>query len=85
MHFEYLLNFLLGGPGCGKGTQSSFIVEKYGYKHMSLGDLLRKQVSSGSDLGKMLEEYMKKGELVPIVSSLLLLLFIHSPCTQFWF
>lgn len=64
-----ILERFLGGPGCGKGTQCELIVEKFGHKHLSLGDLLRKQVSSGSELGAMLEEYMKKGELVPIVRS----------------
>jgi len=58
--------FVIGGPGCGKGTQCELIIEKFGHKHLSVGDLLRKQIASGSELGNMLEEYMKKGELVPI-------------------
>merc|ERR1712179_831462 len=58
--------FIVGGPGCGKGTQCERIVEKYGYCHLSSGDLLRAEVKSGSDRAKTLDEIMKKGELVPL-------------------
>lgn len=58
--------FVVGGPGSGKGTQCEKIVEKYGYTHLSTGDLLRAEVESGSDRGKHLSEIMKKGELVPL-------------------
>ena len=62
-------NFLLlGGPGSGKGTQCAKIVEKYGYTHLSSGDLLRDEVASGSERGQQLTEIMAKGELVPLVS-----------------
>eukprot|EP00877_Chromochloris_zofingiensis_P005326 jgi/Chrzof1/14795/Cz09g16140.t1 len=57
---------VLGGPGSGKGTQCERIVAKYGYKHLSAGDLLRDEVKSGSDLGKQCEQIMKKGKLVPM-------------------
>lgn len=60
---------LLGGPGSGKGTQCEKIVEKYGYTHLSTGDLLREEVKSGSDRGKKLSEIMEKGQLVPLVRS----------------
>lgn len=56
-----------GGPGSGKGTQCEKIVEKYGYTHLSSGDLLRAEVESGSDLGKECNEIMEKGDLVPLV------------------
>jgi len=60
------MNIILFGPqGCGKGTQSELIVEKYGLKHISPGELFRAEVAKGTDLGKVLEEYMKKGVLVP--------------------
>ena len=58
--------FIIGGPGSGKGTQCERIVEKYGYVHLSSGDLLRAEVESGSEHGKELEAIMKKGELVPL-------------------
>jgi len=58
--------WVLGGPGCGKGTQCERIVEKYGYTHLSSGDLLRDELKSGSDRAKTLDEIMKKGELVPL-------------------
>lgn len=57
--------WVLGGPGCGKGTQCEKIVAKYNFSHFSTGDLLRDEVASGSDKGKELQEMMKKGILVP--------------------
>jgi adenylate kinase len=60
--------WVLGGPGCGKGTQCDKIVAKYGYTHLSSGDLLREEVSSGSERGKQLTAIMERGELVPLVS-----------------
>ena len=58
--------FVLGGPGSGKGTQCDKIVEKYGFCHLSSGDLLREEVASGSARGKELQEIMTKGNLVPL-------------------
>jgi adenylate kinase family enzyme len=60
------ITFVLGGPGSGKGTQCERIVAKYGYKHLSAGDLLRDEVKSGSELGRQCEEIMKEGKLVPM-------------------
>ncbi|XP_071154907.1 uncharacterized protein [Mytilus edulis] len=65
--------FVLGGPGSGKGTQCKKIVEKFGYTHLSTGDLLRAEVASGSAQGKKLTEIMEKGELVPLETVLMLL------------
>lgn len=56
--------FVLGGPGSGKGTQCMNLVKKYGFKHLSTGDLLREQIQLGSSLGKDLEQKIKEGELV---------------------
>ncbi|XP_076139577.1 adenylate kinase isoenzyme 1 [Alosa pseudoharengus] len=58
--------FVVGGPGSGKGTQCEKMVAKYGYTHLSSGDLLRAEVASGSDRGKTLQAIMQKGELVPL-------------------
>jgi len=58
--------FIVGGPGSGKGTQCEMLVEKYGFTHLSSGDLLRDAVASGSPIGKQLDEAMKRGELVSL-------------------
>lgn len=61
-----MINIILcGAPGCGKGTQSDFIVEKYGLTHLSTGDLMRKEVASGSELGQLISSYTSQGQLVP--------------------
>lgn len=65
--------WVLGGPGSGKGTQCAKIVEKYGYVHISSGDLLREEVAKASVLGQQLSEIMRKGELVPLETVLQLL------------
>ncbi|WP_352419140.1 adenylate kinase [Proteiniborus sp.] len=56
---------LLGPPGAGKGTQAVNIVEKYKIPHISTGDIFRKNIKEGTDLGKKAKEYMDKGLLVP--------------------
>jgi len=58
--------FVIGGPGCGKGTQCERIVKKYGYTHLSSGDLLREEVQSKSEKGKQLASIMEQGKLVPL-------------------
>ena len=61
-----MLNVILcGAPGSGKGTQSDFIVKKYGLQHLSTGDVLRAEIKSGSALGKEIDAIISKGELVP--------------------
>ena len=54
----------LGPPGAGKGTQANLFCKKYGLDHLSTGDLLRDEVSSGSLLGLKAAEIMNNGELV---------------------
>ncbi len=56
---------LLGPPGAGKGTQAASIVEKYNIPHISTGDIFRKNIKEGTDLGKKAKEYMDQGLLVP--------------------
>ena len=56
---------LLGAPGVGKGTQAKELVKLWGIPQISTGDLLRGNVSKGTDLGKVAKEIMGRGELVP--------------------
>ena len=56
---------LFGPPGSGKGTQSEKIVQKFGLKHLSTGDLLRKELSEKTPLGVEAKNFMDKGQLVP--------------------
>jgi adenylate kinase len=56
---------IIGGPASGKGTQCEHIASTYGVVHLSTGDLLRKAVKDGSNVGHIAEKYMDKGELVP--------------------
>lgn len=56
---------LLGPPGAGKGTQASRLAQKLDLAHISTGDILRQNVTSGTNLGKQAKNYMDKGELVP--------------------
>src|SRR5438105_14768399 len=56
---------LLGAPGAGKGTQAEILEERLGLVHVSSGDLLRDHRKRGTELGKIAEGYMVKGELVP--------------------
>lgn len=61
-----MLNIIISGaPGCGKGTQSALIIEKYKLKHFSTGDLLRNEIQSKTELGLQAQEYISKGNLVP--------------------
>lgn len=61
-----MLNIILcGAPGCGKGTQSDLIVNKYGLTHLSTGELMRAEMASGSELGKLINSYISQGQLVP--------------------
>lgn len=61
-----MINLILfGPPGAGKGTQSAKIIEKYSLMHISTGDLFRKHLKEGTPLGKLAQDYMSKGNLVP--------------------
>ena len=56
---------LLGPPGAGKGTQAVKLVEKYGVPQISTGDIFRKNIKEGTELGRKAQEYMNAGQLVP--------------------
>ena len=56
---------LFGPPGSGKGTQAAKLVEKYGFLHISTGDLFRHEIGNKTPLGLEAQGYMKRGELVP--------------------
>ncbi|CAJ1071917.1 UMP-CMP kinase isoform X1 [Xyrichtys novacula] len=59
--------FVLGGPGAGKGTQCSRIVENYNYTHLSAGDLLRaERAREGSQYGQLIDSFIKEGKIVPV-------------------
>ena len=55
---------LFGPPGCGKGTQATFISESLSIPHLSTGDMLRSAVSSGSEIGLKAKNIMESGGLV---------------------
>ncbi|KAF9883183.1 hypothetical protein FE257_003870 [Aspergillus nanangensis] len=66
--------FLLGGPGSGKGTQSSNLVRDYGFIHLSAGDLLRaEQKREGSQYGELIKTYIREGKIVPMEITVALL------------
>ncbi|KAG6415622.1 hypothetical protein SASPL_123035 [Salvia splendens] len=54
-----------GGPGSGKGTQCTRIVNTFGFTHLSVGDLLRKEIYSDSENGSMILDTIKEGKIVP--------------------
>ncbi|XP_057968348.1 adenylate kinase 5, chloroplastic isoform X2 [Malania oleifera] len=62
---EPLKVMISGAPASGKGTQCEMIVQKFGLVHVSTGDLLRAEVSSGTEIGNKAKEYMNTGRLVP--------------------
>lgn len=56
---------LFGPPGAGKGTQSAFLIERFGLVHLSTGDLLRAEIKAETELGLAAKELMDRGDLVP--------------------
>ncbi len=56
---------LLGGPGAGKGTQSTFIIERYNIPQISTGDMLRAEIRAGTEIGRQAALLMDQGNLVP--------------------
>jgi Adenylate kinase and related kinases len=56
---------IFGAPGSGKGTYSAALVDKFGYNHISTGDVLREEIKAGTELGMIAERYIKNGQLIP--------------------
>ena len=56
---------LFGPPGSGKGTQAQNLIEKFGLKQISTGDLFRYNMKNSTELGQLAKSYIDKGELVP--------------------
>ncbi len=56
---------VFGAPGSGKGTQSARLIDEYGLYHISTGELLRDHIARGTELGKVADTYISKGNLIP--------------------
>ncbi|MBD5189354.1 MAG: adenylate kinase [Bacteroidales bacterium] len=61
-----MLNVVLfGAPGSGKGTQSEKLIDEFGLYHISTGEVLRDHIRRGTELGKIADSYISKGQLIP--------------------
>jgi len=63
MHGRYV--FLNGYPGSGKGTQGLALAAQLGLRHVSTGELFRREAASGSEVGRQMDVLMRKGEILP--------------------
>lgn len=60
-----MIIIMLGAPGTGKGTVANVLQERLGIKQVSTGDIFRKNIKEGTELGKIADSYISKGNLVP--------------------
>ena len=60
-----MIIIMLGAPGTGKGTVAGILQNKKGYKQISTGDIFRKNIKEQTELGKIADSYISKGNLVP--------------------
>ena len=60
-----MIVLLFGPPGSGKGTQATAIAEALSIPHVATGDIFRKNLKEGTELGKLARSYMDQGALVP--------------------
>lgn len=56
---------IFGAPGSGKGTQSENLISHYGLYHISTGEVLRDNIARGTELGKIADNYISEGKLIP--------------------
>jgi adenylate kinase len=56
---------LIGAPGAGKGTQATKIAEHFGLTHISSGEILRQHIAEGTAIGRQVQDYVARGDLVP--------------------
>lgn len=61
---DKMIVVIMGPPGCGKGTQSFKISERYGLKHLSTGEIIRNEIKEESEIGKEVAEIISRGEFV---------------------
>ncbi|MCH5162690.1 MAG: adenylate kinase [Clostridiales bacterium] len=75
---------IMGAPGSGKGTQAAMICKAHDIPHVSTGDLLRKNIADGTELGKKAKAYMDAGQFVPdeLVIALLKARIAESDCKK---
>ena len=66
MQNKYKVIFVVGPPGVGKNTQCDKLVKKYNFIHFSTGDLLREEISRGTENGKLIKSIMSQGKYVPV-------------------
>ena len=66
MKNKYKVIFVVGPPGVGKNTQCDKLVDKYNFVHFSTGDLLREEISKGTENGKLIKQIMSQGKYVPV-------------------
>lgn len=56
---------IFGAPGCGKGTQSERLIDRFGFYHISTGELLRDHIARQTELGIIADKYISQGHLIP--------------------
>ncbi|MGO9344363.1 MAG: adenylate kinase [Acidimicrobiales bacterium] len=56
---------LVAPPGAGKGTQATKLAARYGIAHLSSGEMLRKEVTARTEIGRIAADYLRRGDLVP--------------------
>lgn len=76
---------LLGPPGSGKGTQAETLADELKVPHISTGELFRVEMAAATDLGKLAEEYISHGNLVPdeVVNEIMRVRLAHPDCDRF--